>query len=984
MLGGIPRALWKALPTLVFLTPVSVTAQDRVISGTVTAALDGRPLPAVSVLVVETRQGAITDRQGNFRVAGVPSGPVTLRFSVIGYRTREVRLEPGQTSVGVSLDEDVLNLDAIVVTGQATTLERRSATTSIAYVAGEDLNRVPAPTVLNALTGKITGVNLQTNSGAPGGGIQIQVRGNSTILGAFDPLVVVDGVIYSNASIPGPRGFVNAAASPTLEADPVNRIADLNPADIASIEVLKGAAASSIYGSKASNGVIVITTVRGQAGTPRVNLTQRIGLSTPLRSLPERCWTEQEAVARYGEVARPFFQGLPAPPCFDHYAQVFHNRKPSYETLADLRGGTESTRYFVSGGWKHEEGIEPATFADLQTLRANIDQILSPTTELKISTGFSRSANNRGWNNNCNNYGCHGYAIAYIPSFVDLTKRNADGSFPTPTVGPQSNPLQLIELAENLEETLRFTGGITFRWDLFDRSRQSLRLVAGGGLDAFDQNNRVWSPNDLFFERVQALPGESLRNTARSLFYNWNLNAIHSFTGSFFTANTSVGLQYEDRKIHTYLIRTQNLLPGQRNVNQGTNVSTTENLEQERTVAVYVQEALGLLSDRLLLLGGLRAERSSVNGDTRKYYIFPKISASYRLANWIGEESEIKIRAAYGETGNQPRFGQKFTNLSTPQLGGQQGVTVSTAAGSPTVEPERLKEIELGVDGVALHSRLTWELTWFTRNTTNLLLQRVPAPSTGYATQIFNGGKIRNDGIEAAVGYAAVRHRTGQWVSRATFTRYTSEVVDLAGLPPFFPPQSGFGNLGRTYIQVGKPITQIVAFDFDKEGKRTPTLVQVGNSAPDFRMGFVNDVNWKGWSFNWVVDWQQGGSVINLTQYLYDHAGTSHDYGKPSWEKRNGARLAGVASVYVEDATFVKLREASLQWEVPAPLYQSLGLGLRSLRMGVQGRNLHMWTRYSGLDPEVANFGPAAIRNNLDISPYPPSRSFYFNVMVGF
>jgi TonB-dependent starch-binding outer membrane protein SusC len=973
------------LVALAVLMPTALMAQDRPIVGRVTRAGTDIPVQDAEISVVgQLRYAAArSGADGRFNLTA-PAGEVRLQVRAFGYVRTEVVVAAGETGVNVQLQQDVFNLSELVVTGQATTIERRSATTAIAYVSGEEISRVSSPTILNALSGKITGVNLQTNSGAPGGGIQMQIRGNSTILGSFDPLFVVDGVIYSNASIPGGRGFVNNAAVPLTEADPVNRIADLNPADIASIEVLKGAAASSIYGSKASNGVVVITTVRGQASAPQINLTQRFGMYTPMRGLPERQWTQEQAAARWGaETVAPFFEGN-ANPYFDQYAQVYANRRPSYETIADVRGGTLSTRYYVSGSWKHDEGIERGTYATRQSLRANLDQVLSPKMDLKLSSVFNRAENDRGWNNNCNNYGCHGYAIAYIPSFVDLTRRNTDGTFPTPTVGPQSNPIQLTELGVNHEETLRFTGGGTLGWNVMEADRQNLRLTFGGGVDAFDQKNDVWSPNDLFFERTQAQPGESIESGGRSLFYNWNANAVHTWRGSFLTASTSFGLQYEERRLHTQRIRTQNLLPGQRNVNQGTNTTAVEFLEQERTVALYAQEAVRLFDERLLLLGGLRAERSSVNGDTDQYYVFPKLSASYRFLDLIGYDSEIKLRAAYGETGNQPRFGQKFTNLTTPQFGGQQGVAVSTIAGSPVVKPERLKEWEAGIDGFALDSRLTWELTGFTRTTTDLLLERVPAPSSGYSTEIFNGGKIRNQGIEIGLGYSPIQSRSVNWITRGTFTRYTSEVVDLAGLPAFFPASSGFGNLGRTRIEQGQPITQIVAFDYDENGNRTSTLVQVGNTAPDFRVGFVNDVQYGRLSFNGVIDWQQGGSVINLTQYLYDHAGTSHDWGEESWEKRNGARLAGVMSPYIEDATFLKLREIGLLLDVPESVFSPLNLGARNVRVGVTGRNLLMWTRYSGLDPEVANFGASAIRANLDIGPYPPSRAFFFNVTVGF
>ncbi|MGQ0767302.1 MAG: TonB-dependent receptor plug domain-containing protein [Gemmatimonadota bacterium] len=964
------------------LLPAALNAQDRRISGMVTRSGTGTPLPDVEISVVGQRVlPARTNAEGRYTISA-PAGDARIQARLIGYTRMERTVAAGVDTANFALAQDVFKLSEVVVSGQATTIERRSATTSVALVTADELTKVPAPTIDGALAGKITGVNIQANSGAPGGGMQLQIRGNNTILGAFDPLYVVDGVIYSNAVVPSGRGFANNAASVTLESDSPNRLADLNPADIATIEVLKGAAASSIYGSKAANGVVVITTTRGGAGTPRVNLVQRAGVFSPIRLMDSRRWTLDSALVRFGENARPFFANTPNP-FFDNAATIYDNRDPSYETIADIQGGTANTKYYVSGSWKRDEGIERRTGFSRQGLRLNLDQIVSPALDIRISSVFNRAEHDRGWNNNCNNYGCHGYALAYIPSFINFEQRNPDGTYPVPTVGVQSNPIQLTELGVNHEETNRFTGGVNVGWSPAIGGRQTLRFILGGGVDAFDQRDDVWTPNDLFFERVSALPGESIESGGRSLFFNYNLNGVHSWTGDAFSATTAFGFQYEDRKLTFFNIRTQNLLPGQRNVNQGTNITATENLTQERTLAVYGSEELRLFSERLLVRGGLRAERSSVNGDIDQYYIFPQVSSSYRFDNLIGDGSELKIRAAYGETGNQPLFGQKFTNLNTPQLGGQQGVTVSTASGFAGVEPERLKEIEAGAEATMFGGRLTWEATWFNRNTTNLLLQRVPSPSSGFTSQVFNGGKIKNFGYELGLGYTPIQAARTTWVSRATFTKYGSEVVDLAGLPAFFPAASGFGNLGRTRIEVGKPITQIVGFDLTPAGERAATLSQLGNSAPDFRVGFMNDVSYGSLSLNVVVDWQQGGDVINLSQYLQDDGRTSVDWGTPEGVKRYVGYVKGSIAPYIEDATFLKVREVSLGVDVPRGLVESVR-GLRTARVSLAGRNLLMFTKYSGLDPEVANFGSAAIRNNLDIGPYPPSRSIFLNLALGF
>jgi TonB-linked SusC/RagA family outer membrane protein len=928
-----------------------------VITGRVTAVGTEQPLPDALVTVLGSAAVVRTSASGAFRLMG-PQGAVTLLARAIGYKQVTKVVGADQSTIDFALENDVLQLESVVVTGQATTVDRRSATTAVAYVSGDELTKAPTPTIDNALLGKVAGVNIQSNSGAPGGGIQMQIRGNNTILGAFDPLYVVDGVIVSNETIASGRGMISQSAYATAEDDAVNRVADINPADIASIEILKGAAASSIYGSKAANGVVIITTKRGEPGQTNVTVTQRFGQFRPMRELQTRHLTETEALAKYGPGVAHWFDDNPDP-YFNHFDQVFKPGDLSFETVASAAGGTDRTRYFVGATNKHDGGIEINTGFDRQNLRVNVDQQISDAFKLAVSSDYNRSTNDRGWNNNCNDFACNVYAFAYTPSFVDLTAHDGTGNFITPDWGVQANPVQTNDLARNHEETNRFMGSLNLNYDAINSARQSLKFVTGGGVDVFQQNNDLWAPNELFFEQPQTLPGMAIAGGGASKYFNWNLNAVHGYEFSHASFNTSGGVQYEDRQLKTTQITTSNLVPGQRNVGQGTNTVATENLTQERTFAMYGQEEIRLLSEKLLLQGGLRAERSSVNGDVDKYNIFPKASASYRWTDVLGSGSEIKPRIAYGETGNLPIFGQKYTLLGTPQLGGYTGFTVGTASGFPGVQPERVKEIEAGLDGIALGSRLTWELTGFRRNTTNLLLQRVPAPSTGFETQVFNGGRIENSGIEAALGVTPIQRQNLQWLVRSTYTRYTSEVKDLAGLPSFRPPQSGFGGLGVTFIEVGKPLTQIIGHAYDADGNPNTSL-------------------------NVVFDYQHGGSIINLTQFLYDDAGLAADYGSPAWQYRTKAQKDGVISPYIEDASFLKLREVSLRTQLPASWVKRSGLRGHGVSVGVSGRNLFSWQKYSGLDPEVDNTGSAAIRNNLDVSPYPPSRSFFFDFTLTF
>jgi TonB-linked SusC/RagA family outer membrane protein len=952
--------------------------QDRTVRGTVTDATTLAPLAEAVVSVVGSSRSARTDAQGRYEIA-VPPGSARLTARSIGYSRQTRSVGDGAGAVDFALTRDIFKLEEVIVSGQATGVERRQATTSVSYVSGEEVTTVASATLENALYGRMSGVNIQTNSGAPGGGFQLQIRGSNTILGAFDPLFVVDGVIYSNARLQNGRGTITNNA---LELDdPANRVSDINPADIASVEVLKGAAAAQIYGSKAANGVVVIKTLRGQVGSARSNVALRLGTFDLLRSYAPRCLTLDEAVAGYGPNAAQYYAGG-ASPCFDHYDQLYGGHSLSYELVGDVSGGTEATRYFASTTWKRDGAIEPGTGFGRQGLRVNLSQRLSSKWDVQVTTVLNRAIQERGWDNDCNNFACAGYAFAYTPSFLDLRKQ-ADGSYLNPgTVrSVQANPLQTAELARNRSETYRFTGGATVTWNAFTTAQQSLRFVGNAGADLFNQNDDLLSPNDLFYEQPQARPGTSIENNGRSRQLNWNGSVVHTIrAGPQFTS--SLGVQFEDRRLHTSRIVSDNLLVGQENVNQGTNIVAGEFLSGERTFALYGQEDVLLLDDRLLLSGGLRAERTSANGAVATYHLFPKISGKYSFPNLIGAGSEVKFRAAYGEIGNQPTFGLKFTTLATPTFGGVKGLGASSVAGDPGIEPERVREVELGVDATLADGRASLDVSLFQRRTSNLLLSRTPAPSTGYTTQIFNGGEIQNRGIELALGVTPIQQRNTSWVATATFTAVKSKVLSLP-VPPFRPPGGGVSGLGTLQIEEGKSLTRIVGTLIDANDDVVEG--DVGDTNPDFQVGTVQTVRHRALSLSVVAQWQQGGNSINLTQFLRDDGRTTADYGLPSWRLRDSLFFQrGAVTPYIESSTFLKIREISLGVEVPPRWLRTFGIQVTQARVSLTARNPIWWTAYTGLDPEVSSYGGIAIRSNVDITPYPPSRSFFFNIALGF
>jgi len=364
-----------------------------------------------------------------------------------------------------------------------------------------------------------------------------------------------------------------------------------------------------------------------------------------------------------------------------------------------------------------------------------------------------------------------------------------------------------------------------------------------------------------------------------------------------------------------------------------------------------------------------------VNGDPTKYFLFPKAAASYRFVQAAGGVDELKVRAAWGQTGNPPAFGARYVVDSTSAIGGQVGQFRALTLGLDSIKPERNTEVEGGFDATFGNQYATLGVTVYQKSVTDLLLQQSVAPSTGYRQRIFNGGKLRNRGIEAALGISPVRTTDVNWVLRSTFYLNRSKIVELP-VPAF--NTGGFGtSLGAFRIEQGKSATQIVG-SLDTLGG----VGVVGDANPDFQMSLSSDLTYKRFSLGFLWDWKHGGDIINLTQLLYDAVGNSVDQ-VPNGDARISAWAGdGKTAVYVQDGSYLKLRELNVAYDLPPEVARHFGM--RTARISFGGRNLLRFTPYKGLDPEVSNFGNQAIARNIDVAPFPPSRSFFFSIDVGF
>jgi TonB-linked SusC/RagA family outer membrane protein len=986
------RCAFAAIGMLLLSVPAA--AQTRTLTGTVTDASTGQPLEGARIAVRGTTLATTTGATGQFTLGNAPAGGITVTIRRIGSNPVEIVLPPGQTEIRVSLTRDPLRLSDVVVTGQATGVERRNLANAVATVSGEDLSRVAAQTVEQALQGKVVGASIQANSGAPGGGMQMRLRGVTSITGSSEPLYVVDGVVLSNVAIPSNQNAVTRSTSgsnPALTQDAqVNRVADLNPNDIENIEVLKGASASAIYGSRASNGVVIITTRRGRAGERRINATQRIGVSKISNTLGSRTFaTVAEATAAFGAAAANYFTpGV----VYDQERELAGQTPVSSETVLDVSGGDADTRYFASGLWKQDGGIIDNTGYGKQAVRANLDQDFGQRLNFSLQTSATKSLAQRGLTNNDNNSVSFWMVFPFTPNFVDL-RRNADGTFPVnPFVA--SNPLQTAALMKNDEKVLRsiLSGRLTF--DAIERENYSLRFVANGGADQFSQENSLLFPPELQFEPTDdGEPGTALLSNSTNVNLNLGTNAVFTFApvSGTFTATTSVGVNGSSRDLRISRIVSRNLVGGLGIVGAGTNVRVLEQRQRVEDFGVFAQEEFLVLNERLLLTAGINADRSSANSDTEKYFYYPKFSGSFRFPQPFRGVEEAKIRAAFGHSGNQPLFGQKFTPLSAVEnIAGLPGIVVPVQGpvGSSDLRPERQREFEAGADLGFARGLAALEVTGFRKDVTDLLLQRTLAPSSGFGFEVFNGGKLRTTGLEVALNLVPIMSAETDWNFRMSYASTRSKIVDLP-VPTF--RGLGFGTaLGSFQFEEGASPTQIVGNDSLPNG--STVVRKIGDANPDFTMSFVNNLRFKRLRLYGLLDWQSGGNIINLTKFLYDLGSNTADYADPitvgTLQTTVGANRLRLfpkqTAMYVEDASFMKLREVTLSFDIPPEMVARFARGVRSAELSFSGRNLLTFTDYTGMDPEVSNFGNQPIGRNIDVAPFPPSRSYWLSLSLGF
>ena len=966
-------------------------AQFRV-TGTISDE-NGDPVIGATVLEKGTTRGSISDAEGKFSLE-ITDQAATLVISYLGYTTIEETVTASNNQLSITLQEDIARLDEVIITGLAGGIKRSNSGNAITSVTAEELTGKTAPQTLdNALFGKVPGVQMSSNSGAPGGGISMQLRGISTLgAGSSQPLFIIDGVYVDNSVIRTGRTQVNGASggqSAATQDGAANRIADLNPDDIERIEVLKGPSAAAIYGTRANAGVVIITTKRGQAGQTKVSISQDIGMAQGQNFQEFGVWDRERTAAFTGdnpeELAR-LDAAIAGGRNIDWEEFFYGDNALLSNTQISMTGGTQKTQFYIAGGIQAEDGIIENTGFDRFSLRANIDHRLSDKIKVSFSNSYNRTDNDRGFTGNQNNTGGSiGYNLAYTPSYADLLP-DANGNYP---INPyfNDNPVAVRDLGVNNQKVDRFISAASIEYDIFTTEASFLKLKLNGGVDYLSGNSLVYFPEVLQHQAASANPGDVM--TGRQDNFNANIQGFLVFNtdiGSKINSNTSVGIVRLNQQSEFLLSRGRGLSGGQTNLRWATVQSVQAQTNTDVTdIGIVAQEDFNF-DDKLVASVGIRLDKSTLNADQEKFYAFPKASLAANFHNFdfwnLEAVNQFKVRAAYGETGGLPNFGVTFEALSPQLIGGNLGGQVGTRGVDPDLVPETAREIEFGIDAALFNNRVTIEATFYNKEVKNLILDQNPPEATGITAIATNAGDLENRGVELGLGVNSVRTANLNIFSKLLFWRNESEITRLD-----IPPQTigGFGpSLGTYLFAEGFSPTSIVG---TPSGTDDPLGFTVyGDRQPDFTMSLFNEINlFKSIDFTFLFHYQNGGEAINLSALLWDDGGTTPNWngdddgdGTPNGLDRLLSWAAdGNTGAYIEETSYLKLREVGLYYTFPRNV---LGNVFDRLKIGVSGNNILLWTSYGSYDPEVSNFGSQPISGNIEVTPYPSSRRFFFHL----
>lgn len=1017
-----------SLLTLLFVFIQIVVAQT--VTGKVSAKEDGLPLIGVSVFVKGTSTGTVTDENGEYNIKA--NATDILMFTYLGYEAQEVSIG-NQSIIDITLGADVKTIDEVIVTGYGSQI-KRDLTGNIAKIKASDIKDVPTPTLENAIQGMAPGVQVNAGSGKLGQAMQIRIRGNSSVSASNEPLYVVDGIPITTANLSGQGGSTNS-------------IVDINPQDIESIEILKDASAAAIYGARASNGVVLVTTKKGKEGRTNVNFGIQYGNSKPTRQV-EFLNTEQY-IDYYNKAAKNAdrLDGIDPtdPSSTTVYINDFMNSvslgtlgtkdqvdtkwgelafqdAPLKQYDLSVDGGNAKTKFFISGQLLDQTGHMLGNALKRITGRINLDHQANKIFNVGINMSMARTFNERLSGDRQFDNPLQAVALPPMSPLYDPVTKLLIGSPPGDiSIPTYYNPLLNIgnqfwntSTHRNLSSVygvVKIIPGLTLRSEV--------------AVDLINQGEESYS-NSITQRNTGFAKGTGTNQFTRV--ENFNTNNFFNYLKKFgsHTIDLTAGMSYQQSK-QDFNSVTGTDFPSDsyKKLASAANITAGTSTETNFRFTSYFGRLNYKLLDKYIIGLSSRVDGSSRFGANSRYGFFPAASAAWIISNEGFLQSSrvisfLKLRGSYGRTGNAeignfPQLGLFTGDGNYGNLPGQR----PSQLGNPDLKWETTDQIDLGLDFGLFNDRINGEVDVYSKNSSDLLLNVNVPSTTGFTTQVRNVGELENKGIEVALNANVISSGSFKWNIGGNFGMNRNKILNIQGQII----EGGFGSMSRAVE--GQPLGTFYTVEyagvdpetgdaiwykntkntdgtFDRATTNNYNLAQrvvIGNALPKWIGGFTSNIQIKGFELNALLNTVQGNKINFYGVGQYSSANGRYEDNQTvdqlnSWTPENKntnipeARLyynngAQASSRFIQDGSFLRLRNVTLSYRIPASLLRKAKIN--GVRLYVTGMNLKTWTKYTGWDPEVnADDSVTNIAQGYDFYSAPLPRTIIGGINIQF
>ena len=1028
---------WRKICLLLAITMLTAYSYGQVrISGKITSS-SGASVESVSVTVKGTKSGGLADNNGLYSFnAPLKAGKYALVFSGVGFQEQEVALTVGSDksyTVDVLLGEKVSKLDEVIVTGNSQGTTRRQLGSYISSVKSDELTQGATGNVLAALQGKTAGAQITQNSGDPAGGISVRLRGISSISSSSEPLYIIDGVIVNNGTNRVTNTSGNYDGTNVVGAIGQSRLVDINPNDIDRVEVLNGAAAAAIYGSRANAGVVQIFTKKGKSGAPTISFSTNYQMSSLRKKLdvnqsPTKFGGPTDGPgAQTQDILTPALTNTTAVTRYDYQDYIFRNANGSDNNLS-ISGGTDKTKYYVSGSFFYNQGIIPNTDFQRFSFRSNIDQVLNKWASFNLGLNYVNSTANEKPDGNSFFSPMNGVTI--IGNFHNIWQRDALGNIQAVGERGRTNPVSIIEDIKQKQTTNRIIANMGLKL----RPVKHLSIDYTMGIDNYSQNGTTYIPpfaynvNTAFYGGGSTLdPTQNgYSSAANNNFFaiNHDLNATYNIDITpKINSVTQVGYSLQYEKNNYTLLQGRGMAPFVQTVNGASTILPGVDDRSEISVSgTYVQQNFKY-RNQLFVTGAVRVDGSSVFGADQRNQTYYKASGSYVISStdfWsklnVSKWWDLfKVRVAYGESGNLTGIGaySRFNTYSSSSYLGRTALNSSGTLANENVKPERQQETEYGLDLSFLGGRLGFTLNVYNKKVKDLLINRFIAPTAGFSSLLDNFGSLENKGYEMVLTGTPVSKKDFKWDVTGIYNHNRNKAVSIGQALTLLSTNSGapvsiiegqpIGVFYGTFFATdasGALVKNPAGIPTQEAGTQNSVLSYtpgrnaatglptgatvrkiIGDPNPDYTASLVNEITYKKFSLRFQIDAVRGGNVFNADFRTRQGVGN----GVVAEQEHRGLLPRGyIAGIYaieqwrVSDGSYTKLRELAITYHLGKLK------GFSDLNLSFSGRNLISWDNYNGYDPEVNAGGQSTILRGIDFGAVPIPKTFSFGIQAKF